>query len=34
MRYHHAIWHLLVLAGAACHYFAILWYVLPRQMGG
>lgn len=34
IRYHHAIWHLLVLAGAACHYFAILWYVLPRQMGG
>jgi hemolysin III len=29
MRYHHAIWHLLVLAGAACHYFAILWHVLP-----
>ena len=28
--YHHAVWHLAVLAGGACHYFAILWHVLPR----
>lgn len=27
--YHHAVWHLMVLAGSACHYFAILWHVLP-----
>ena len=27
--YHHAVWHLAVLAGGACHYFAILWHVLP-----
>ncbi len=27
--YHHAVWHLFVLAGSICHYFAILWYVLP-----
>ncbi len=27
--YHHAVWHLMVLAGGACHYFAILWHVLP-----
>lgn len=27
--YHHAVWHLMVLAGALCHYFAILWHVLP-----
>ena len=27
--YHHAIWHLMVLGGGACHYFAILWHVLP-----
>ena len=27
--YHHAAWHLMVLAGSACHYFAILWHVLP-----
>ncbi len=26
--YHHAIWHLFVLAGSACHYFAVLRYVL------
>ena len=27
--YFHAIWHLFVLAGCACHYFAVYWYVLP-----
>jgi len=27
--YHHAVWHLFVLAGSICHYFAILFYVLP-----
>jgi len=27
--FHHGIWHLFVLAGSACHYFAILFYVLP-----
>ena len=27
--YHHAIWHVLVLAGSVCHYFAIVKYVLP-----
>jgi hemolysin III len=27
--YHHAVWHLFVLAGGVCHYFAILLYVLP-----
>ncbi|WGK81504.1 hemolysin III family protein [Vibrio aestuarianus] len=27
--YNHAIWHLFVLAGSACHYFAIYWYVNP-----
>jgi hemolysin III len=29
MPYHHAIWHIFVLAGSICHYFAILFYVLP-----
>ncbi|MFH0879653.1 MAG: hemolysin III family protein [Lentisphaerota bacterium] len=29
MRYHHAVWHLMVLAGSVCHYFAIMFYVLP-----
>ncbi len=23
LRFHHAIWHLFVLAGSACHYFAV-----------
>lgn len=27
--YHHAIWHVFVLAGSACHYFAVLFYVIP-----
>jgi hemolysin III len=27
--YHHAVWHLFVLGGSVCHYFAILLYVLP-----
>jgi hemolysin III len=27
--YHHGIWHLFVLAGSVCHYFAVLLYVLP-----
>ena len=22
----HFVWHLFVLTGTACHYFAILWY--------
>lgn len=27
--YNHAIWHLFVLGGAACHYFMMLLYVAP-----
>ena len=26
LRYGHFIWHLFVMAGTACHYFAVLWY--------
>jgi hemolysin III len=26
IRYHHFIWHLFVIAGTTCHYFAVLWY--------
>ena len=26
LRYAHFIWHLFVMAGTACHYFAVLWY--------
>lgn len=28
-RYHHAIWHLFVLAGSIVHFFTIILYVLP-----
>ena len=28
--YHHAIWHLFVLAGSAFHFFAVLFYVIPN----
>lgn len=28
--YHHAIWHLFVLAGSVTHFFAILLYLLPN----
>lgn len=28
--YSHAIWHVFVLAGSICHYFAVMFYVLPR----
>ena len=27
--YNHAIWHLFVIAGAACHYFSIFYFALP-----
>lgn len=30
--YNHAIWHLFVLTGSACHYFAIYFYVIPQQL--
>jgi len=26
LRYGHLIWHLFVLAGTICHYFAVLWH--------
>lgn len=29
--YNHAIWHLFVLAGSLCHFFAILLYVVPLR---
>jgi len=29
LKYHHAVWHLLVLAGSALHFCAILFYLLP-----
>ena len=27
--YHHAVWHLFVLAGSVLHFFAILLFILP-----
>lgn len=30
--YNHAIWHLFVMGGAACHYFSVLYYVLPPSL--
>jgi len=29
--YSHAVWHLFVLAGSICHFFAVLLYVIPRS---
>ncbi|MFW5654504.1 MAG: hemolysin III family protein, partial [Roseicyclus sp.] len=26
LRYGHFIWHLFVIGGTVCHYFAVLWY--------
>lgn len=30
MRFNHAIWHIFVLAGSTCHFFAIVLSTLPR----
>ncbi|UOQ46669.1 hemolysin III family protein [Gracilibacillus caseinilyticus] len=30
-KYHHALWHLFVLAGTIMHFFAVLLYVLPVE---
>jgi hemolysin III len=30
LRYHHAVWHLFVLGGSACHFCAVLIAVIPR----
>ena len=29
-RYLHFVWHLVVLAGTACHFVAALWYSAPH----
>ncbi|MEH7438306.1 hemolysin III family protein [Neobacillus drentensis] len=28
-KYHHAVWHLFVMAGSTAHFFCVLLYVLP-----
>ena len=30
MPYNHAVWHVFVLAGGACHFFSVIWHVLPK----
>jgi hemolysin III len=30
--YNHAIWHLFVLTGSACHFFSIFYYVTPNHL--
>jgi len=27
--YHHAVWHVFVLAGSIFHFFAVLFYAVP-----
>jgi len=29
MPHHHAVWHLFVMLGSTCHFFAIMYYVVP-----
>ncbi len=31
VRYGHAVWHVFVLAGSTCHFFAVLWHSGPRS---
>jgi hemolysin III len=31
LRFHHAIWHLFVVSGSVCHFFAVLWHVIPAK---
>jgi hemolysin III len=31
LRYHHALWHLFVVGGSACHVFAVLLHVIPGK---
>jgi hemolysin III len=30
-RYHHAIWHVLVLIGSFCHFLAVYYSVIPGE---
>jgi hemolysin III len=29
--FNHAIWHLFVLTGSICHFFAVFFYVVPLK---
>ena len=33
LAYHHAVWHLFVMAGSALHFFSIFYYVVPSATG-
>jgi len=28
--FNHAVWHVFVLAGGACHFLSVIWHVLPE----
>jgi len=28
IQYGHLVWHVFVLAGSVCHFFAVLWYAI------
>jgi hemolysin III len=30
-RYTHTVWHLFVLAGSVCHWFSVMFYVIPSR---
>lgn len=32
LAYHHAYWHVCTTAGSVCHYFAVMFYVLPVKV--
>jgi len=29
--YNHALWHVFILGGSTCHFFAVLFYILPMK---
>jgi len=33
LRFHHALWHLFVVAGSTCHVFAVLFHVIQGRGG-
>ena len=32
LRYHHLIWHILVIAGSVMHFFSVFFYVIPIKI--
>ncbi|MES9939391.1 MAG: hemolysin III family protein [Candidatus Thiodiazotropha sp. 6PLUC2] len=33
LAYHHAVWHLFVMAGSVLHFFSVFFYVVPSASG-